>query len=559
MLTVQDVLDFPIMKASKQKSGKDSLANKLVEWVSVIEYPVENFVRENEFVLSTGIGCHEDPDILLGFVRDVYNSGATALAFATGRYIFEIPEEVLQYAEEMDFIIIEIPWEIRFSDIVHEVMSQISQIQHLELRRAKDIQQRLIQLVLEGKPLVHITNYIEKELQQTVLIFNKKGEVMAGSANQDLVITLWNRLKKDQAPHESNLSLHSQMNKIIHRNHQLLHLIIQSNGNHEGDFFIVTDAAAVVSQQDSYIIEQAIITSALWFSRNNKVTKTEMRLENDFLVRLAKGEEMSPDHIQIRSELFKMNLDLHYECIVGYPENLDSLKKQVIRNAQNKQAWLERMIMYIKDEMLYAAESVQRQVLVGYDEDLLIIFIETANETTTDTVNHFLDFVERRFSHVLPGVTFSWGIGKQREGTGQFHNSFQKAKAALDMGRMQKGIGKRINYNETRINRLLLNLAINNEVQDITMSTISSLIEYDEKRDMDLINTFIAYNKNSGNVSQTARELNLHRQSLLYRLRKIESLTGLSMIDPDDLFLLDFSIKVWSTGVICRKKAIAEL
>lgn len=65
---------------------------------------------------------------------------------------------------------------------------------------------------------------------------------------------------------------------------------------------------------------------------------------------------------------------------------------------------------------------------------------------------------------------------------------------------------------------------------------------------MDLIGTFIAYNQFHGNVSQTARSLNLHRQSLLYRLRKIESLTGLSLIDPDDLFLLDLSIKIWKIG-----------
>lgn len=80
------------------------------------------------------------------------------------------------------------------------------------------------------------------------------------------------------------------------------------------------------------------------------------------------------------------------------------------------------------------------------------------------------------------------------------------------------------------------------------MSTILPLVEYDEKREMDLINTFIVYNENAGNVSQAARVLNLHRQSLLYRLRKIESLTNLSLTNPDDVFLLDFSIKIWMSS-----------
>nr|WP_281419503.1 helix-turn-helix domain-containing protein [Bacillus alkalicola] len=53
------------------------------------------------------------------------------------------------------------------------------------------------------------------------------------------------------------------------------------------------------------------------------------------------------------------------------------------------------------------------------------------------------------------------------------------------------------------------------------------------------------YNKYKGNVSQTARALNLHRQSLLHRLRNIESLTQLSLVDSDDLFLLELSVRLW--------------
>ncbi len=47
-----------------------------------------------------------------------------------------------------------------------------------------------------------------------------------------------------------------------------------------------------------------------------------------------------------------------------------------------------------------------------------------------------------------------------------------------------------------------------------------------------------------GNVSKTARELNLHRQSLLYRLKKIEALTNRSLSNTDDLFLLNLSIRL---------------
>lgn len=55
----------------------------------------------------------------------------------------------------------------------------------------------------------------------------------------------------------------------------------------------------------------------------------------------------------------------------------------------------------------------------------------------------------------------------------------------------------------------------------------------------------MVYIKNQGKTSQTARDLHLHRHTLLYRLKKIEAITNLSIIDPEDRFLLELSIKLW--------------
>lgn len=554
MLHVRDIVELPLLKTSTLKTGQAVLNNKMVEWVSVIEYPVENFVRENEFVLTTGIGCHQDIDILLEFVKDVYDSGASALAIATGRYIFEIPDEIIRFAEERNFIIIELPWEIRFADIIQEVMRELNQIQQLDLKRSNGIPQKLIQMILDGKDLRQISSYVEQELNLPILVLNKKGKPVAGSADQSKVFAIRNQFKKQIKQEGSNHPLQSKIRVITDEEYNLYHLSIQTNGEHEGEICVLSDVNDPLNQEKIHIIEHATMASALWFTRNNVATEAEMHLLNEFLLKVIKDENLSEEYKTTKAEQFQCNLDLPYECIVGYPENLETLMEKDYNRNLNNENELEQMISYLKEELIYAAEAVKHQMLFVYEDDLIIIFLEVTKESTTDSVNHFLDLIERRLHHFFPGLTFSWGIGKHREGIGEFPKSFKKAKAALDMGRNQIGIGKRLKFDEMRMNRLLLNLAINEEVQEIIAGPLLPLIQYDEKRDMDLINTFKGYNRNSGNVSQTARELNLHRQSLLYRLRKIESLTGLSLVNPDDLFLLDFSIRVWSTGVIKREQ-----
>ncbi|WP_180319899.1 helix-turn-helix domain-containing protein [Halalkalibacter krulwichiae] len=89
----------------------------------------------------------------------------------------------------------------------------------------------------------------------------------------------------------------------------------------------------------------------------------------------------------------------------------------------------------------------------------------------------------------------------------------------------------------------------NKELIDIANSVLGSLLRYSKERQIDLLHTFTVYHQNRGNVSQTARALNLHRQSLMYRLRKIEALTNCSLDNAEDLFILDLSTRLWLNGM----------
>ena len=554
LLSVKEITEIQLLKGANIKAGKATMAEKVVEWVSVIESPVENFVRENEFVLTTGIGCYGDVREFMRFVEDVYDSGASVLAIATGRYIFEIPEEIIRYADKRGFTIIDIPWEIRFADIVHEVMSKLKDFRSNVMKRSEEFQQHLIQMIIEGRTLAQITKDIERELKKTLLIRNRKGEVVAGSACPEQVSLLWNQMNENVATQQSQHPIHTGLSKLENGDNQLLHLPIDSNGIHEGDFFILLKSDEELNEQEVTITEQVVVAAALWFTRSSAVKEAEIRMRNEFILKLARGDKMSTKHVDAHAEFFRFDLELPYVSIVGYPENLEDLIEQKKSSSKSMGTRLEQLSIYVREGLFYASENMQREILIAFEGDEVIIFLQSTDDSTADTVNQFLDLVERRFSHLLPGVIFSWGIGKHKKGKWYFKDNFQKGKAALDMGRKQRGVGKRTHFDDTRINRLLLNLAMVDEVQDVAMTTVYPLVEYDIKREMNLIKTFTVYTKNKGNVSQTARELNLHRQSLLYRLRKIESLTELSLVDPDDLFLLDFSIKIWTTGMLKKRK-----
>ena len=75
---------------------------------------------------------------------------------------------------------------------------------------------------------------------------------------------------------------------------------------------------------------------------------------------------------------------------------------------------------------------------------------------------------------------------------------------------------------------------------------IEKLVKYSDPSGIDLFGTLQMFMECNYNISQTARNLYIHRQSLLYRLSKIEELTGMSLHDHRSLFLLDIYAHIYA-------------
>ena len=61
---------------------------------------------------------------------------------------------------------------------------------------------------------------------------------------------------------------------------------------------------------------------------------------------------------------------------------------------------------------------------------------------------------------------------------------------------------------------------------------VEPLEEHDRERRSDLLRTLLVYFAVAANASEAADRLFLHRNSMLYRLARIEKLTGLDLKDP---------------------------
>lgn len=76
------------------------------------------------------------------------------------------------------------------------------------------------------------------------------------------------------------------------------------------------------------------------------------------------------------------------------------------------------------------------------------------------------------------------------------------------------------------------------------LKTLQPLVHYDKTRRGQLVHTLEILLNEATNISAAARALYLNRHSLLYRIKLIEDLTGLSLKNPADRFQLEVSVRV---------------
>ena len=77
---------------------------------------------------------------------------------------------------------------------------------------------------------------------------------------------------------------------------------------------------------------------------------------------------------------------------------------------------------------------------------------------------------------------------------------------------------------------------------------VRPLVEHDRERRSDLVRTLRAYFAAGANVSEAADRMFLHRNSMLYRLERIQKLTGLDLKDPGASVALQLGLLALEKG-----------
>ncbi|MFI3215052.1 MAG: helix-turn-helix domain-containing protein, partial [Eubacteriales bacterium] len=174
------------------------------------------------------------------------------------------------------------------------------------------------------------------------------------------------------------------------------------------------------------------------------------------------------------------------------------------------------------------------------DENNVIVVKELAyNDNNSDIENYALHFQDFLVKEGVLDVRISYGtIVKELK---EVSSSYKEAKMALDVGKIFFDDRSIIAYSELGIGRLIYQLPI-----PLCKMFIKEIFGGKSPDDFDeeTLTTIMKFFENSLNVSETSRQLFIHRNTLVYRLDKLQKTTGLDLRVFEDAITFKIALMV---------------
>lgn len=137
------------------------------------------------------------------------------------------------------------------------------------------------------------------------------------------------------------------------------------------------------------------------------------------------------------------------------------------------------------------------------------------------------------------------GVGAGCDGPGDLPRSYSEALRALGIRQKSNSPDGVTTFDELGVYRILDTGKNRGEIVAFVREWLGPLLDYDEHKNTDLVQTLSQYLECGGHYDETASALLIHRSTLRYRLRRIREITDLDLNDVESRLNLHMATRAW--------------
>lgn len=203
---------------------------------------------------------------------------------------------------------------------------------------------------------------------------------------------------------------------------------------------------------------------------------------------------------------------------------------------------LDTMLPLVRDDL------VRRQIAgaAGSHVDVLVVLYPADAPTQSLRVRRAVDELRAALAARTAGGLVSAGLSHPAMGLAALREAYREARDAVSIAQELGNREHTTFYGDLKLYQLLLAVKDRNldQLRRFYHDTLGPLVEHDDRKGGELSRTLNGFFEANGNLAKAAADLDVHRNTLVYRLERISDLTGLDMNDPDNRLVLHLALKV---------------
>jgi PucR family transcriptional regulator, purine catabolism regulatory protein len=526
MITVQDILEIPGLNL-KLCAGKKAVGNP-VRWVHIAEMSdPTRWLKGGELLLTTGLALVDREAEQLAMLQRLIDANLSGLGFGVGFGFKSVPESMIALAEQHDFPLFEVPYNIPFIAITEAVASKIVNEQYALLQRSLAVHEKLTKIVLEEKGLQFIISTLSGLVGCSAVLFDFHGLVLCEAAHRRripaaLIADLWEQISDKRASRQDFAVDAPQGGGSVQ-----VYPVVASH--RIGAFLAVMKDAGEFSDYDRIILHHVVTVTALELVKKKAVAETEKRLAGDFFDELI-ASDLYEEEIARRLAFF--GLDPAAEQLValvdidGFTTPADDLPDKV-----------ETIVQDVKERFHWAVDEFLAQhdllfISASHGESVVVL-VQLGSLGSRDVLT-LAGELQATIGRLIPEITVSIGIGRPHTTLVDLRQSYYEALYAIQIRKIKGSTSVIASFDDLGSYGLLLGLQDTVSLEVFYDSVLGKLRAYDEQNASDLVKSLSCFLEANGHWGEAAERLYVHRHTLRYRMKRVEDITGRDLGSSQD-------------------------
>lgn len=535
-INISDVLKMEEWKECRLVAGNKGVDREIL-YIDAMEVPdIIPWIKKNELMITTGYAMNRDEGVLLDIIKAMAKAGSSGIALKT-KFFGEITQKIKDLANELQVPVIEVPRDMAFINLANPLMKKVVNAQNQKLEFNKAMNEKFLEIQIEGGGFQEICAVLGEMLGCVILVADHR-QMLLGCYPEGEGAERW--LAKNAY---EDTTIQKQLKEYVEKSKD--EIVAASAGEWEiramgiyvknkcNGFLYAVGLKGKFDEMSEIALRQAGVYLALEFSKKGLVEQTEYYQDNNFFFDLISGNIQTEEDAVKRARGLKWP-SFSYILVVG---DIDEFEK-VIRNKT------EAEVNIFKDEIMQIHKDVLRRhrqcFFVGNKSDSFHCLF-TKDIEKSEILKCMKEIQRQIYKNYGAWITI--GVSTEIFSYHDFIMAYKKARTAITIGK-KRGKREICFIEDLRLEEAFFEMAKMDIFREFVDETLLELKMHDEKYGTPFLETLKTLAEHHGARKETAETLFLHRNTLAYRIRRIEQLTGADLNDPDVLFQVNLAMKI---------------